>query len=228
MPETRKTFHEQLDELQSDVVRLAAMATESIGTGAQALLDADLVAVDRVIANDVAMDDLTHSIEDHACSLLALQQPMASDLRVIVTILRIIHELERTGDLMVNVSKTARRIYPRALDPKVRGIIERMRTQAAAQLRLAVDAFAEGDPSKASALVDMDDVMDDLQKDLFRTIFAGEGSDETALHQAVQIALVGRYFERIADHAVNIGQRVGFMVTGEFRPAQDLPQTASG
>ncbi len=228
MPETRKTFHEQLNELQADVIRLAAMATESVGAGAQALLDADLMGVDRVIANDAAIDDLTHGIEDRACALLALQQPMASDLRVIVTILRIIHELERTGDLMVNVSKTARRIYPRALDPKVRGIIERMRTQAAAQLRLAVDAFAEGDPSKAAALVDMDDVMDDLQKDLFRTIFAGEGNDETALHQAVQIALVGRYFERIADHAVNIGQRVGFMVTGEFRPAQDLPQAAPG
>lgn len=221
--EARKSFHEQLDELKADVVRLGAMATESIGAGAQALLDADLAAVDAVIAADVPMDDLTHGIEERACALLALQQPMASDMRTIVTILRIIHELERAGDLMINVAKTARRIYPRALDPKVRGIIERMRGQAAAQVRLAVESFADADLPRAAALADMDDVMDDLQKDLFRTIFATAAPDEAALHQAVQIALVGRYFERIADHAVNIAERVGFMVTGELKASSELP-----
>lgn len=216
MPETRKTFHEQLDELRSDVIRLGAMANESISAGTQALLDADLLSADRVVGDDAALDRLTHHIEERSCSLLALQQPMATDLRTIVTILRVVHELERTGDLMVNVAKAARRIYPRELDPKVRGIIERMRQQAAAQLRLAIDAFADIDPAKASALVDMDDVMDDLQKELFRVIFASGARDEAEVQQAVQIALVGRYFERIADHAVNVGERVGFMATGEF------------
>lgn len=216
MPETRKTFHEQLDELCSDVIRLGAMANESISAGTQALLDADLLSADKVVSDDAALDHLTHHIEDRSCSLLALQQPMATDLRTIVTILRVIHELERTGDLMVNVAKAARRIYPRELDPKVRGIIERMRQQAAAQLRLAIDAFADADPAKGSALGDMDDVMDDLQKELFRVIFAGGARNDAEVHQAVQIALVGRYFERIADHAVNVGERVGFMVTGEF------------
>jgi phosphate transport system protein len=141
---------------------------------------------------------------------------MAVDLRMIVTVLRVIHELERAGDLMVNVAKATRRLYPYELDPKVRGLIHRMRQQASEQLRLAVEAFAERDPARAAALADMDDVMDDLQKELFRTIFAWQSVDEIILQRAVQIALVGRYFERIADHAVNTGERVAFMVTGQF------------
>ena len=111
----------------------------------------------------------------------------------------------------------ARRLYPGPLDPKVRGIIDRMRSQATAQLQLASDTFAERDPAKASALEDMDDVMDDLQKELYRTIFAAGAREEAELQRAVQVALLGRYFERIADHAVNIGERVGYMVTGEFK-----------
>ena len=216
MTETRKVFHELLDELRSDVTRLAAMASESIQAGTAALLDFDLAAVEQVVVADREMDDLTHSIEERAYGLLARQQPMAVDLRTLVTILRVIHELERTGDLMINVAKTARRLYPKELEPKVRGLIDRMREQATDQLKLATEAFADRDPARAAALGDMDDMMDDLQKELFRTIFATQAQDEMAIHRAVQIALVGRYFERIADHAVNIGERVGFMVTGEF------------
>jgi phosphate transport system protein len=141
---------------------------------------------------------------------------MAVDLRMLVTVLRVIHELERTGDLMVNVAKAARRLYPYQLDPKIRGLIHRMREQAVAQLNVAVEAFAHRDPARAAALGDMDDAMDDLQKDLFRVIFAIRVDDEAGLQRAVQIALVGRYFERIADHAVNTGERVSFMVTGQF------------
>ncbi|HEV7887205.1 MAG TPA: phosphate signaling complex protein PhoU [Acidimicrobiales bacterium] len=216
MTETRKAFHEELRELSDDVVRLGAMASEAVQAGTDAFLDADLTAAERVIANDSNLDDLMHSLESRTYLLLARQQPMAVDLRTLVTILRVIHELERAGDLMVNVVKATRRLYPYDLDPKVRGLIHRMREQASAQLRLAVEAFAERDPARAAALSDMDDVMDDLQKDLFRFIFASQVDDEAALQRAVQIALVGRYFERIADHAVNTGERVGFMVTGEF------------
>jgi phosphate transport system protein len=215
MAETRKAFHEELDDLNQDVVRLAALATEAIQRGTNALLDSDLASVERIIEHDKELDVLTHSIEHRTYQLLARQQPMAVDLRVLVTILRGIHEIERVGDLMINVVKTTRRLYPQQLDPKVRGILHRMREQAVAQLSTAVDAFAERDPSRAAALEDMDDVMDDLQKELFRTIFAAQSNDEAALQLAVQIALVGRYYERIADHAVNFGQRVRFMVTGE-------------
>ena len=216
MAETRKAFHDELRELGEDVVQLGALALEAIQGGTDAFLDADLAAAERVIAADKAIDQIMHRVESRTYLLLARQQPMAIDLRTLVTILRIIHEIERTGDLMVNVAKAARRLYPYELEPKVRGIVHRMRGQAAAQLRLAVEAFAERDPARASALADMDDAMDDLQKDLFRTIFASQVDDEAALQRAVQIALVGRYFERIADHAVNTGDRVHFMVTGEF------------
>jgi phosphate transport system protein len=214
--ETRKAFHEELAELCGDVVRLGALVAEAIQAGTDAFLDADLTAAEEVINRDHVVDDIMHSVESRTYLLLARQQPMAVDLRVLVTVLRIIHELERAGDNMVNVVKATRRLYPYQLDPKIRGLIHRMREQAGAQVRLAVSAFAERDPARAAALSDMDDVMDDLQKDLFRTIFTSEVKDEASLQRAVQIALVGRYFERIADHAVNTGERVTFMVTGRF------------
>lgn len=217
MTETRKLFHEELDEVNADLIRLGAMASEAIEAATLALLDADLGAAKQIVAHDRELDDLTHSIEDRTYLLLARQQPMAVDLRTLVTVLRVIHELERVGDLMVNVAKAARRLYPHALEPKIRGLLDRMREQAGIQLRLAVDTFAERDPVRASALADMDDVMDDLQKDLFRAIFASPATDEAGIQRAVQVALVGRYFERVADHAVNIAERVAFMVTGEFR-----------
>lgn len=221
MTETRKLFHEELDEINADVIRLGAMGSEAIEAATGAILDGDLSAVEQVVAHDRELDDLTHSIEDRTYLLLARQQPMAVDLRTLVTVLRVIHELERVGDLMVNVAKAARRLYPHALDPKVRGIIDRMREQAGVQVRLAVDTFAARDPARASALSDMDDVMDDLQKELFRVIFASPADDDASIQRAVQIALVGRYFERVADHAVNVADRVAYMVTGQFaKPSQ--------
>ena len=217
--EIRRSYHEQLDDLCHDVCRLGALASEAIAAGTEALLDADLAAAARVINGDMFLDDLTHSIEDRAYRLLALQQPMASDLRKLVTVLRIIHEIERTGDLIVNVAKTTRRLYPYETPPRIRGLIARMGTQAGVQLRVALEAFGEEDTARALALPDMDDVMDELQKELFRAIFASPDDGEAGLHRAVQIALVGRYYERIADHAVNVGQRVTFMVTGELPTA---------
>jgi phosphate transport system protein len=141
---------------------------------------------------------------------------MASDLRMVVAVLRTIHEIERTGDLMVNVAKTTRRLYPVELPDPIRQIIDQMGRQAALQMRVAIEAFAESDCARAMALEDMDDVIDDLQRELFRTIFALGRADEAGLQQSVQVALVGRFYERMADHAVNIGERVTYMVTGEM------------
>ncbi len=213
--EARKAFHDHLDELRVDVIRLAALTTEAIAAGTQALLDGDLSAAERVVEDDDAIDLLTHSIEDRTFMLLARQQPIATDLRFLVTVMRIAHELERSADLMVNVAKTTRRLYPHHLDPKLRGIIDRMGAQAANQTRVAIDAFADSDPSWAAALADMDDAMDELTKSLFRHILSSDAGDEAAVLLAVQMALVGRHYERIADHAVTIAERVGFMVTGE-------------
>lgn len=216
MVETRKRYHEELHQLVQDTVRLAAMATEQISRGTEALLAGDLGGAERVIADDGKIDDLFHSVEENTYFVLARQSPMASELRTVIAILRVVHEIERCGDLMVNVAKATRRLYPYRLDPKVRGLLERMGAQAAAQLNLAVVAFDDGDVVQAAAVEDMDDVMDDLTKALFRTIFAVGADDEAALQRAVQVALVGRYYERIADHAVNVSQRVHFVVTGNI------------
>lgn len=212
--ETRKSFHEALEELRQSVIRLAAMTTEAIAGGTQAFLDADLAAAERVVEADDAIDELTHSIEDQCYTLLARQGPVASDLRVILAAFRISHELERSADLMVNVAKTTRRLYPLAIEPKLRGLIDRMGEQAINQNRVAIDAFADNDPSWAAALADMDDSMDDLSKTLFRHILSSAPADEASIQRAVQLALVARHYERIADHAVTIAERVCFMVTG--------------
>ena len=228
MSETRHTYHGQLDDLRVDVVRLGLMASDAIAAGTDAFLEADLVGADRVIHADAGIDDLTHSLEDRCYTTLARQQPMASDLRMVVAVLRTIHEIERTGDLMVNVAKTTRRLYPVELPDPIRRIIEQMGRQAGVQLRLALEAFAESDCARALALEDMDDVMDDLQRELFRTIFALGRADEAGLQQMVQVALVGRYYERMADHAVNIGERVNYMVTGEIPGGEFEAGSGSG
>ena len=150
---------------------------------------------------------------------------MATDLRELLAVLRILHEIELTAGLMRNVARATRRLYPRELPPRVRGILERMGAQASVQTHLAVDAFADNDAAVASALPDMDDVMDDLQKEMFRAIFAVGAPDESALQMAVQLAFVGRDYERAADHAVMIGRWVEFMVTGEL-PGADSRQPA--
>ncbi|MDQ3679730.1 MAG: phosphate signaling complex protein PhoU [Actinomycetota bacterium] len=227
--ETRKRYHEELHKLKVDTVRLAAMAAEQIAAGTEALLAGDLSGAEGVIAGDQDIDDLFHAIEEDAYFVLARQSPMASELRTVIAILRVVHEIERCGDLMVNVAKATRRLYPYGLDPKVRGLLERMGAQAGDQLRLAVVAFDDGDVMQAAAVEDMDDVMDDLTKALFRTIFAVGAPDEAALQRAVQVALIGRYYERIADHAVNISHRVHFVVTGTLfdQPAHQEVQEPS-
>jgi phosphate transport system protein len=217
--ETRRTFDEQLHDVRGEVVKLAARACEQIGAATQALLDADLALVERIDEAHLEIEQRVVQIEHHVYQLFALQQPMASDLRVMLAVLRMLHEIELTAGLMRNVARQTRRLYPRELQPRIRGIIERMGAQASVQTHLAVDAFADSDEKVAAALPDMDDVMDDLQKELFRQIFASFSAgttDEAALQTAVQIAFVGRDYERAADHAVMIGRWVAFMVTGEL------------
>lgn len=223
----RKSFHEHLEDLRSTVIRLGALATEQVAASTQALLDGDLTLAEHAVRNDDLIDDLTHQVEDECFALLARQQPMASDLRTILASLRVAHELERSADLAVNIAKTTRRLYPASLDPKVRGIIDQMGRQASNQTRLALDAYADVDPNWARALADMDDAMDDLTKSLFRHVLAIAPTDEASVQQAVQISLVGRHYERIADHAVTIAERVVFMATGEYPVHEaDRPEVA--
>jgi phosphate transport system protein len=215
-PEARRSFAEDLDEVRSEVVRLASLAVEAIGTSTQALLDADLSAVEQLVGDDARVDELKEAAELRVYEMFATQQPMAGDLRTLLAVLRILHEIQLTADLTVSIAKGARRLYPGELAPRVRGLLEQMGSQATRQFELAVDSFADEDPAAAAALPDMDDVMDDLQKDLFRAIFESCSSDEAGLQQAVQLALLGRYYERMADHAVLVGAWVRFMVTGQL------------
>jgi len=213
---TRRGFFDELERLHLDVVHLGALALEAIHRGSDALVRFDLAGADETVHRDAELDQLSDAIEERIYVLFATQQPVAADLRAMVTMLRVVHELERIGDYMVNIAKATRRLQPEPLDPRVLGILDRMHQQAAAQLAVAVDAFSARDPAKMPDLSHMDDVMDDLTRDLFRTIFAADRSGDDAIARAVQLALVGRYFERIADHAVNVGERVDYMVTGNF------------
>jgi phosphate transport system protein len=212
--EQRKTFHQELDQIRDDIVRLAALATETIPRGTDVLLTQDLQAAQRLIEEDDIIDELAIDIEDRCYHVLALQQPMASDLRSIVTAIRLVSEIERSADLMVNVCKGARRIYPCEFNPKLRGLIERMSEEAHKLFRLSIDAYVEHDASLASALDDMDDELDSIHKDYIEAIFESHHETTIDLQAAVQLALIGRYYERIGDHAVNIGTRVEYMVTG--------------
>jgi phosphate transport system protein len=212
--ESRKSFHHALDDVKGEIVQLAALVTEAIPRATQALLDMDLHAAQRVIDNDDVLDLKSMEIEERCLRLLALQQPMASDLRALMTAVKLNWELERSGDLTVNICKTVRRIYGSNFDPRIRGLIEQMSEHAHTLTRHAVDAYATGDTALAAALDDMDDALDSLQAEYMQAILRANESADLQLNTAVQLALIGRYYERIGDHAVNIGERTQYMVTG--------------
>ena len=212
--EIRRTFHQDLDELRDDIIRLAGMATEALAAGTVALLAADLQAAETLITGDDEIDELALEIEERCFRLLALQNPLASDLRQIIASLRMASEIERSADLVTNTMKALRRLYGTPLDPRLRGLLERMSEHVHRLFRLAIDAYADRNEALAAALEDMDDDVDDLHSDYIRTIFEVYEGGNAPLQVAVQLALVGRYYDRIGDHAVNIGERVRYMVSG--------------
>src|SRR5205823_4942138 len=134
---------EQLHEIRGEVVKLAIKTCEQVGAATQALLDADLGLVEEIYEVRRELGERVLQIEHRVYQLFALQQPMASDLRAMLAVLRILHEIELTAGLMRNVARATRRLYPRELPPRIRGIIERMGAQASVQMHLAVDAFAD-------------------------------------------------------------------------------------
>lgn len=212
--EHRLAYHHEMDELAASIVRLGAMVGETIPAGTEVLLNGDLQQAQELIKGDDAIDRLALEIEERCYSVIALQAPMAGDLRRIVTIIKMVGELERSADLMVNVCKSARRMYGSPLSPAIRGVIAAMSDEAAKLMRMSVDAFADADESKAAALGDIDDTLDQLNRDMVGAIFAAHNEERIDLAAAVSLALVARYYERIGDHAVNIGERVVYMVTG--------------
>ncbi len=221
MIDTRPTFHAKLDDIMRDIVLLAAHVSEALPRATEALLTNDVAASQAIIDHDDVLDDLAIEIEERCYAVLALQQPMATDLRAIITAIRLVAEIERSGDLVVNICKGQQRVHPLELPPAVRGHLQQMDEQAARLVRMCMDAYAEGDADLAAALDEIDDRLDQVHADYIQSVLAwGGGGDVQA---AVQLALIGRYYERIGDHAVNIGERVRYMVEG-WLPAHSRTQ----
>ena len=209
---------ELVDDVRLDVVRLASLTLDAIRSGTEALVDGDLDHADRVVSDDDAIDSLRHAVEDECLRIIGLPGLCPADLRFVGVALRIAHELERSADLMVNVARTTWRLHPDRLDGTAGPLVDRMSRQVIVQLRVAVNAFVDRDPSWAAALADMDDTTDELERRLFRHVLEHDGfarEDETGLNAAVQLALVARHYERIGDHAVTIAEQVHFVATGE-------------
>jgi phosphate transport system protein len=208
----RHGFHRDLDTIRQTIARLSATVTEDILRATDILLTQDLDEAERMIVADDELDATCLDVEKRCYGLLALQAPVASDLREIVAALRIIAEIERSADLAVNVCRTARRFYGHDLPPRIRGLIRRMGGQASRLFREASEAYLLNDALRAAAITDMDDLLDDLHRQFVAAIFDTQGGID--LPTAVQLAMLARFYERLGDHAVNIGERVTYLVTG--------------
>ena len=214
MNELRKEFHHELDDVRSELVHLAAFVSGSISQATDVLLAGDLDLANAVIEGDDEIDARSIDLEDRCVRMLALQSPVAGDLRQIVAALKMVGEIERSADLVCNICKAARRMYGHQLDTTLRGIITRMGEQAQTLFIAAIESYVENDAAKAAAIDDMDSYLDALHKQFIQAIFESHAAGHIDLQVAVQLALVGRFYERIGDHAVNIGERVQFVVTG--------------
>ena len=212
--QTRKGFHAEIDEIGDLIVQLAARAGDAVARATDALLNYDLVEAQQIIDDDDYIDVAAIEIEERCQSLLALQQPMAGDLRQILAAMWITGELERTGGLACNICKGARRMFRTELPPRLRGLIAEMNEEAIRLIRLSVDSYSEHDAALASALHDIDDRLDSLHRTFVKTLLESSRTHDLDVQPSVQLALIARYYERIGDHAVNISDRVRYMVSG--------------
>ncbi|MEO6628155.1 MAG: phosphate signaling complex protein PhoU [Aquihabitans sp.] len=214
MSDIRKSFHQTLEDIRHDMVQMAAHVTEGIPKATAAMLDGDMDAATVIVEGDDPLDAKALELEELCYQQLALQQPMAGDLRGIVTAIRMIAEIERSGDLVVNIAKGSRRILGTELSARLRGLIADMGEESTRLFRMAIDSYIDEDAGVAAALDDLDDRLDAMHRDYIQEIFLWHNSGALPVQAAVQLALIGRYYERIGDHAVNIGERVRYMVTG--------------
>jgi phosphate transport system protein len=216
----RDAYHEELGAISDALVEMANLVGSAIGLATTALLDADLQLAESVISADRKVDDLQRDLENRAIAVLARQQPVATDLRTVVTSLRMSADLERSGDLAQHVAKLARMRYPeRAVPRDLRRTILEMGQLAQRLMAQAAEVILTQDVKAALRLEQDDDRMDELHRTTFQHLM-----DERWQHgveTAVDVALVGRYYERFADHAVSVAQRVVYLVTGEH--ADQLP-----
>lgn len=210
----RATFHERLEEVRIGVARLSANVTELIPRATEILLDADLEGAEYMILGDDQIDARSLELEEESFALIALQAPVAGDLRQLIASIKIIADIERSADLCVNICKAARRIYSHDLDARLRGMIQKLSNQAALLFKECTEAYLQNDAIRAAALGDMDSYLDDLHRQFIQMIFESHATGNIDLQVAVQLAVVARFYERIGDHAVNVGERTRYIVSG--------------
>jgi phosphate transport system protein len=216
----RHAFHEQLDSMFSELADICLQVETSVRLATQALLNGDAEVAEQVIAADVEIDAARERLEDTAFSLLSLQQPVAGDLRVVVSALRMVSELERMGDLSVHVAKIARLRVPEIAVPEAaRPTISRMAEVAEDMVRRVASVISDRDVEAAIELGRDDEEMDQLRRSSFTQLLSDDW--QHGVESAVDIALLGRYYERIADHAVSVANRVIFVVTGQYPSARE-------
>ena len=213
----RKTFHGELDQIGRMLVDMSEAVAVAVDDATSALLDADLSLAEKVISGDAGIDRLRDDLDARALDLLARQQPVAVDLRMVITSLKAAADLERMGDLALHVAKVARMRYPASAVPDdVRGTIREMGAVALSIVNKTRQVLEGQDISLAEQLEREDDAMDALHRRLFAHLLSGEWTH--GMEPAIDITLIGRYYERYADHAVSVARQVIFLVTGEPAP----------
>lgn len=211
----RDAFHDDLDKVSDDLVEMTTMVGSAMERATTALLEADLRTAESVIAADDDIDMLRREVDDRAVDLLARQQPVAKDLRMVVTAMHMASDIERMGDLARHIAKAARRRYPEAAIPQeLHGIVRGMAGVATRLVAATGQAIAEKDVTGAAQIDRIDDEMDDLHRAIFAELLGR--SWEHGTEAAVDTTLISRYYERFGDHAVAVAGRVVYLVTGRY------------
>jgi len=220
MPETRQRFSEELRAVEDEVQRTASQAQRLLEQALQALLGGDLAICDQVIRGDDEVDALYLDVERRILHLFALQTPVASDLRLLTALLHINLHLERVGDQAVNLAKIAKLVDGLPQIPEVLRDLEEMGKLASGMVDTAMDALARRDVDLAQTLPELDDPIDQLNRAMMPKVLEAAG-DQRMLEWGIRMYVVSRQIERIGDNAVDIGEQVAFLVTGQFREFTD-------
>lgn len=218
----RTSYHEELNSVLDRLVHMADLVEIAIRESSESLLTADLSRAEAVISDDAQLDQMHEELEYQCLSLLALQAPVAGELRTIVSAIRVVFELARMGDLAAHIAKIARLRYPaHAVPERFEPNFREMARIAEEVIDVARLSLAERDAKGAHSLAAIDARMDDLRREHFTEIFREDA--EISIEGAVDVALLGRYFERFADHAVAVGRRVIYIITGQVPEGEDWP-----
>jgi len=210
----REAFHDQLDSMFEDLAGICRQVENAVRLATEALMTGDAATAEQVITGDIDIDRAREAVDEMAFSLLSLQQPVAGDLRQVVAALRMASELERMGDLSVHVAKIARLRVPHiAVPAELQPTMKRMAVVAEDMVARVSQIITGRDVEAAIALGRDDEEMDQLRRTSFTVLLSEDWSH--GVEAAVDIALLGRYYERIADHAVSVVNRVVFVVTGQ-------------